>query len=60
MYERPLAVCDPKAVINQKSLYLGYINKSPQIGTTGKFYCGGRLEPPKCHCCNGYCGPNSG
>jgi hypothetical protein len=29
------------------------------IGTTGKFYCGQKLET-KCNCCNGFCGPNNG
>jgi hypothetical protein len=29
------------------------------LGTSGKFYCGGKLET-KCSCCNGHCGPTNG
>lgn len=31
----------------------------PKLGTTGKFYCGKRLDID-CGCCNGYCGPTNG
>jgi hypothetical protein len=30
------------------------------LGSTGKFYCGGKLDGDPCTCCNGYCGPSSG
>jgi hypothetical protein len=43
LYDRPPPIIDPKEVLKQKGLYLNYINKSPQLGTTGKFYCGGKL-----------------
>lgn len=30
-----------------------------RIGSSGKYYCGGRLET-NCSCCNGHCGPDNG
>ena len=30
------------------------------LGTSGKYYCGKRLDGPRCLCCNGYCGTHSG
>ena len=60
MYERPPPVPNPDHVVGEKQVYLNMINKTPHLGTTGKFYCGARLDPPKCSCCNGYCGPTNG
>ena len=31
-----------------------------RLGSSGKFYCGGRLDGSRCFCCNGYCGPSNG
>lgn len=31
-----------------------------RLGSTGKYYCGGRLDGPRCACCNGQCGPSNG
>lgn len=31
-----------------------------KLGTSGKYYCGKRLDGPRCLCCNGYCGTHSG
>lgn len=29
-------------------------------GSSGKYYCGGRLQGRDCSCCDGYCGPDNG
>jgi hypothetical protein len=34
--------------------------KVARLGSTGKYYCGGNLDGPRCKCCDGYCGPESG
>ena len=60
LYNNPPPLHDPTLVINKKKTYLTQIGKAPKLGTTGKFYCGSKLEPPKCSCCNGYCGPTNG
>jgi len=31
-----------------------------RLGSNGKYYCGKRLDGPKCSCCDGYCGLHSG
>jgi hypothetical protein len=31
-----------------------------RLGSSGKFYCGGELDGPRCSCCNGRCGPSNG
>lgn len=33
--------------------------RKARLGSSGKYYCGGRLEG-KCGCCNGDCGPTNG
>ena len=33
--------------------------KVARLGQTGKYYCGSRLDGPRCVCCNGICGPSS-
>jgi hypothetical protein len=43
LYENPKPMLNPYAVINQKKKYLEVIGRNPQLGTTGKFYCGGKL-----------------
>lgn len=60
MYKYPPPVYDPRELVNSKKDYLNSIHKCPKLGTTGKFYCGAKLDPPKCYCCNGYCGPTNG
>lgn len=46
-------------MLGEREEYLKKIDKRPKMGTTGKFYCSGKLET-KCICCNGYCGPSNG
>lgn len=60
MYKCPPAIYDPKEVVNSRKDYLSCLHKSPKLGTTGKFYCGAKLDPPRCSCCNGFCGPTNG
>lgn len=31
-----------------------------RLGSSGKFYCGGKLDGQRCSCCNGTCGPSNG
>lgn len=31
-----------------------------RLGKNGKYYCGQRIEGPRCGCCDGYCGPING
>ncbi|CAF5168287.1 unnamed protein product, partial [Rotaria sp. Silwood1] len=31
-----------------------------RLGTTGKYYCGGKLDGSQCQCCNDRCGPSTG
>lgn len=31
-----------------------------RLGSSGKYYCGGRLDGPDCGCCDGDCGPTNG
>lgn len=31
-----------------------------RLGSTGKYYCDGRLDGTRCSCCNGRCGPSNG
>ena len=35
-------------------------NRYARLGSSGKFYCGGRLDGPRCVCCDGGCGPSNG
>ena len=35
------------------------VGRAARIGASGKYCCGGRLEP-RCGCCDGNCGPNGG
>jgi hypothetical protein len=59
-YTNPGPLLEPKKVLKEREHYLAQIGLSPQLGSTGKFYCGGKLDGPKCSCCNGYCGPTNG
>lgn len=34
--------------------------RGARLGSTGKFYCTGRLDGFRCSCCNGQCGPTNG
>ena len=60
LYANPPGLFDPKKVINKRLVYFNLIGKLAQLGTTGKFYCGGKLDVMKCTCCNGSCGPGNG
>ena len=31
-----------------------------KLGETGKYYCGSRLDGPRCNCCDGMCGIHTG
>ena len=31
-----------------------------RLGSTGKYYCGKKLDGPKCNCCDNYCGLSTG
>lgn len=33
---------------------------SAKLGATGKYYCGKKLDGPRCYCCDGYCGTRVG
>lgn len=35
-------------------------NRYARLGSTGKFYCRGQLDGPRCTCCDGQCGPTNG
>lgn len=37
-----------------------YSKKTARLGSTGKYYCTGRLDGNRCFCCNGSCGPTHG
>lgn len=44
-------------------LLVGVMNSQNNLarpGSTGKFYCGKKLDKMKCKCCNGNCGPTNG
>jgi len=43
MFSTPAAIYDPTEVVLRNKDYLQSIDKTPHLGTTGKFYCGGRL-----------------
>jgi hypothetical protein len=60
IYANPAPLLDPKKVLKEREHYLAQIGRSPQLGSSGKFYCGSKLDGPKCGCCNGYCGPTNG
>lgn len=47
---------DPREVLR----VAGCQPEGAHLGKTGKFYCNGNLGGPKCHCCNGKCGPTNG
>lgn len=52
----------PKANPSNHNYFTPTINRFQRksvLGTTSKYYCGGKLEG-KCSCCNGYCGPDNG
>ena len=43
IYGGPQPLYEPKELLQKNAFYLNKINKSPHLGTTGKFYCAGRL-----------------
>jgi len=46
-------------IISKNKIYWDRLNRTPRLGSSGKFYCGGKLET-KCYCCDGNCGPTNG
>lgn len=51
-----VAVTNTKTIDEMKNKF-GWMAR---LGSSGKYYCGKRLDGPRCACCNGFCGPVSG
>lgn len=58
-YQQGSEFIKPETILYRNHERIAALKKEVQIGVTGKFYCGGKLETP-CKCCDGTCGPTNG